>query len=304
MTDKIAAPGRYQLTNAEYHGNCTVGPALSASGARILIEQCPAAFWWNSPLNPAYVPEQSTTFDLGTAAHAALLEPGSWLERVVIVEADDYKTKAAQQARDAAWAAGKVPLLPKHFDRVEAMRAALLAHPLARLAWSDGAAEQSYIWHDKVMGTWLKARPDFVPDHGRWIVDYKTTTSAHPRAFTRKVFEMGYFQQAAWYLDGIEAVTGKAPSDFFFVAQETAPPYLVSVCKLDQRAVDWGRTLNRRAINLFAECVAANRWPGYAERATTISLPSYAEFQLEERKEMGEFASEEKKRLAREFFAP
>lgn len=304
---KVEGAGVYRLSADAYHDDCAPGPSLSSSGARTLIEECPAAFWWNSYLNPAYQPEQKKSFDLGHAAHTALLEPDSWRERVVVIEAADYRTKAAQEARDGAWAEGKVPLLPEHRDTIFAMRDALLAHPLAARAWENGWAEPSFVWQDTETKAWLKCRPDFLPDHRRWIIDYKTTTSAHPRHFARRTAEHGYFQQAAWYIDGIGAVTGESPKEWFFVVQETKPPYLVSVFKLDQRAIDFGAAMNRRAIDLFAECVATGKWPGYAETATIVSLPSWVEFQLEERRELGEFrskASAAMLRAAEEFQAP
>ena len=49
--------------------------ALSASGAWLLAEECAAKFLWRSPWNPLYVPEAKTDFDIGVAAHLAVLEP-------------------------------------------------------------------------------------------------------------------------------------------------------------------------------------------------------------------------------------
>src|SRR5437016_703540 len=43
--------------------------ALSASGAWILAEDCPAKFLWRSPWNPLWEGEDKSEFDLGTAAH-------------------------------------------------------------------------------------------------------------------------------------------------------------------------------------------------------------------------------------------
>ena len=304
----IQAPGIYDLRADVYHGNCCDGPSLSSSGARQLLEECPASFWWNSPLNPEFENEQKRDFDIGTAAHVALLEPETWRRRVIVIEADSYRGKEAREQRDEAYSAGLTPLLSEQAASVFAMSRAILAHPIARTAWSAGKAEPTYIWRDGPTGVWLKARPDFIPDHGRWIVDYKTTTSAHPRAFARRVFDMGHFQQAAWYIDGVAAVTGKAPAEWWFVVQETKPPYLVNVFKLHPHAVEWGRVLNRRAIDLFAECAAADRWPGYGETAAVIDIPEFAHFQLNQRHEAGEFAPRKPTKAqieqAREFQAP
>lgn len=296
----ITKPGRYNLPADVYHGNCCDAPSLSNSGAVVLTEECPAAFW-HAYLRPDAERENKREFDMGTAGHLAMLEPDEWDARVAIVDADDFKTKAAREARDEAYAAGKTPLLPKHRDAVKAMSAALFSHPLAGKAFTGGKAEQSYFWRDAETGVWLKCRPDYVADSGVYMADFKTTTNAHPRAFERTAFNLGYYRQAAWYLDGVATVTGAEPRDFWFVVQEIAPPHLVAVYRFDERAIEWGRLQNRHAINLFAECVRANRWPGYGERAMTIKLPSWAEFQLEERREGGEFERRkpDRKMLAR-----
>jgi hypothetical protein len=310
--EKITQPGCYLgMPNDTYHGDCCDGPSLSSSGAVTLMNECPARFWWDSPLNPDQEKEDKAAFDLGKAAHTALLEPATWESRISVIDADSYRTNAAKEAREAARAAGKVPLLPAQRDDIAGMREALLAHPIARKAWDGGVAEASYFYRDRGTGVWLKARPDFRPDHRRWIVDYKTTGSAHPRQFARRVYDLGYFQSAAWYMDAVAAVDGAMPEEWWFVVQETKPPYLVSVFLLDQRAVEWGRRLNRRAIDLFSECCATGKWPGYSESAQVIDLPSWGHFQLEERSEAGEFQTRSRrqddadlKNIVQEAYAP
>src|SRR5262249_52081148 len=94
------------LAAVDYHAM----RALSASGAWLLSEECAAKFLWRSPWNPLYVPEAKTDFDIGIAAHLAVLEPARQSDSVVLIEAGDYRTTKAREARDAVRAAGKVPL--------------------------------------------------------------------------------------------------------------------------------------------------------------------------------------------------
>src|SRR5207237_6481124 len=96
------------LAAVDYHAM----RALSASGAWLLAEECAAKFLWRSPWNPLYVPEAKTEFDIGMAAHLAVLEPERQADSIVLIEAGDYRTTNAREARDAARALGKVPLLP------------------------------------------------------------------------------------------------------------------------------------------------------------------------------------------------
>jgi len=41
------------------------------------------------------------------------------------------------------------------------------------------------------------------------------------------------------------------------------PPYLVTVIELKPAAVQRGRDLNRRALQIYRDCVEADVWPGY-----------------------------------------
>src|SRR5438477_11163539 len=91
------------LPAVEYHAM----RALSASGAWLLAEERPAKFLWRSPWNPLYVPETKTDFDIGVAAHLAVLEPRRQAESMVLIEAGDYRTTKAREARDAARGAGR-----------------------------------------------------------------------------------------------------------------------------------------------------------------------------------------------------
>ena len=164
------------LAAVDYHAM----RALSASGAWLLAEECAAKFLWRSPWNLLYKPEAKTEFDLGVAAHLAVLEPARQADSIVVIEAGDYRTMKAREARDAARAAGKVPLLPYQFDIVRAIAGSIRAHPIAAQAFRGGDAEVTLTWHDVETDIPCKARPDYLPAHGRWLVDLKTAASANP----------------------------------------------------------------------------------------------------------------------------
>jgi len=101
--------------------------------------------------------------------------------------------------------------------------------------------------------------PTSYPTVGRGrpiIVDYKTAASANPRRFAKSVAEYGYHQQAAWYIDGLEQITGAADAAFLFVVQQKDPPWLVSVCQLDRKTSNsaagktgWASKHTRRAVS-------------------------------------------------------
>ena len=132
----------------EYHAM----RALSASGAWLLAEECAAKFLWRSPWNPLYLPEAKTEFDIGVAAHLAVLEPARQADSIVVIEAGDYRSSKAREARDAARASGKVPLLPYQLDIVQAITGSIRAHPIASQAFLGGEAEVTLTWADPETG--------------------------------------------------------------------------------------------------------------------------------------------------------
>lgn len=260
-------PGVYEMTSDEYHAH----GALSSSGARkLLAPSCPALFKWDRD-NPQ---PRKRVFDFGTAAHKMVLGDGPEL---VVIDAENYRTKAAQEARDEAYENGKVPLLPDEFTAVSQMAWEQRRHPAA-FEPKNGKPEQSLFAKDAATGVMLRARLDWLPDavDGRLtITDYKTTLSAEPAAFARSVAKYGYYQQAAWYIDLVTALGIADDVTFRFIAQEKTAPYLVTVFELDEYAISIGRQRNRRAIDVFAECVEKDEWPGYATGVETITVPAW-----------------------------
>jgi PDDEXK-like uncharacterized protein DUF3799 len=248
--------------------------SLSCTEARRMLD-CPARYLWHKRNGE----EHKADFDFGKAAHRAVLGVG---EEVVVVDAEDWRTKAAQQHRDEARAAGMVPLLSRDAETVIAMATALRQHPIAsRLLAVPGAPERTLLWADDRTGLMRRARLDWLPERpevGRMIAwDYKTTKCAEPRAFARSVASYEYHQQAAWYLDGIRTLFGAGDAAFLFIAQEKQPPYLVTVCELDAVALEVGRQRNDRAIDRFIECTQTGEWPGYSTEIELITLPAWAE---------------------------
>lgn len=274
----ITQPGVYaDLPNDEYHADpvpSELGGSLSSSGARRLLPpSCPAKFRWNADHGQA----PTDVFDFGHAAHGLALGDGPEL---VKVDAADWRTKAAKEAREAARTAGKVALLPEDYAAVHAMAKALREHPIATRLFSDGLPEQSLFWVDEWAGVWRRARLDWLPNGGRGrpiIPDYKSTRSADPDAISKHLADYGYDLQAAWYLDAVRALLGADDAAFVFVFQEKDPPYLVTVVEPDPIALEIGRDKARRAIDLFAECTESGSWPGYSDDIELIGLPAWAQ---------------------------
>jgi hypothetical protein len=286
----IKVPGLYRgIPSDRYHSaDITPTPALSSSMAKELTKSCPAKMWFNSSLNPQRIREDKPAFDLGTAIHAAVLEPHTYADKVAVVQADDWRTKAAREARDAARAEGKVPLLAHQDAEVQSIAAAIRSHKVASKGLSGpGEAELSGFWQDGVTGIWMKIRPDYLWYSGTFCLDLKSAATANPDEFARSAYKFGYHQQDAFYRDGIQAITGAAPK-FWFIAAEKDEQALVTVCSWHDDAVEAGRILNRRAVETFARCLSTGEWPGYRnpetpdrDTAFVLRLPGYAEREVQ-----------------------
>ncbi|SIC55431.1 gp60 protein [Mycobacteroides abscessus subsp. abscessus] len=276
------------IPDEAYHADHT---SLSSSGARALLApSCPAIFRYEQeqPRKP------KKEYDFGHAAHLYVLGEGSeiaaldpaihGLNKDGSPSKSPTSTAAWQDAAREARERGQVPMHIDEIAKAKAMADKVREHPLAAALLADGAAELSGYWHDRETGVRLRLRTDWLtnPGRGRFIVvDYKTSTTAHPEHFARAAADYGYHQQAPWYLDGLEAVEVSNDAGFVFIVQSKSPPYLVSVMELDPAAIDLGRRRNRKAIDLYAQCVADDHWPDYGQGVHPISLPGYATYRQE-----------------------
>lgn len=277
----VTEPGLYTIPDDVYHADPVPGGSLSFSGAkRIVPPGCPALFRWEQ----LHGRPDKATFDFGHAAHTLVLGVGAPL---VVVDADDWRTKAAKEQRDAAYAAGHTPILAAEHRVVVDMADAIRQHPLASalLNPDHGAAEQSLFWHDATYDVWRRARIDWLRNRasGRTlVVDYKSTVCAAPSAISKAVANYSYHQQAPFYLDGVSALDIADDAAFVFLFQEKTPPYLVTVAELDDEALRIGRERNRLALEVYAECSATDTWPGYTDDVELITLPAWATYQHRE----------------------
>lgn len=253
------------MPSATYHQHA----ALGSTSLKTLASRTPAHYKWES--------EHAThkdVYDLGTAIHSITLEGDE--SGILEVDADSWRTKAAQEAKTNARAEGKVPMLAKDLQLARNISRAVMSHPAAADLLTGHIAERSVFWEED--GLQLKCRPDAL-NHGQ-IIDLKSTINADPRTFNKAAFDLGYFQSAAHYQDGVERLTGDRMS-FLFILAEKSAPYLVSVVELDDEAIEYGRLMNTRAKDIYRECMASGTWPGY-EASEQISLPMWAIYQMNE----------------------
>ena len=284
----IDEPGIYQMTADTYHADPCPAASLSSSIARTLLGYSPHhAFTEHPRLNPGLEREERTMFDLGTAAHAYFLQGES---AFVIVEANDWRTKAAQGQRDAARLEGKVPLLAKHWqdiqDMAEALTRRLEGFRGTPRPFTAGKPEQTLIWREG--DVWCRARLDWLHDDFRTIDDLKTSgASVNPDVWSRTMFGAGLDVQEAFYRRGLRRLT-EQDAQFRFVAQENFEPFESCVVALDPAARELADRKVSRAIEAWAHCQKSGTWPGYPTEVCYAELPPWEEAQWETRELRGQ----------------
>lgn len=272
---QITEPGVWNIDEESYFADPVPGGSLSSTGAKLLL-RCPAKFAWQRthPRPPKH------EFDLGHAAHLLTLGKGATL---VVVDAPNWMTKAAKEAKAQAYDAGKVPLLPKDWEQVQAMHAVLVEHWAASL-FTGGIPEQVLVWRDEQTGIMCRAMLDY--RRGGRIVDYKTSSSADPDGWDDAVARFDYHMQASHYSDGVRALSLNLGDGvtFLHVVQEVEPPYLVTVSALDPDYLEIGARRMARAREMFRDCTASGIWPGYAgtDDIITTSPPRWVRVQEEQ----------------------
>jgi hypothetical protein len=285
---KAATPaGVQRLASAAYHADPAPEPSLSATLAKLLLRKSPRHAWTECRrLNPDWQPTDKKTFDIGRAAHRAVLGAGDDYVAIpvdLLAKNGAASTSEAKNFIERARMAGQTPLKEDEIGDIEAMR--IVAH--ARLA-EHGVTldpERSELCAIvQIEGIWCRAMCDNVPaDPTQPIYDFKTCEDATPEACLRSVLNYGYDIQAEHYRAVWKAATGE-DRDFVFIFQEKSAPYEVTLVRLSGSFRHLAERRAAKARAMWAECITTNNWPGYPVGMNEVDPPAWLierEFQEE-----------------------
>lgn len=268
-----------ELPNDAYHG----GPGISNSGLKLIGSKTPFHFYgqYLDPNKPAR--KGSRAMLIGTALHAAVLEPHKFEEEFVVADFRDrgaagYKAWAKKQDRHI--------IMAHEMVNVTNMRRALYNDPAVAAILRDALQfEYSVYAEDFETEELVRIRCDLVTNGG-WIVDLKKCQDASDEGIRKSMFNFGYYHQDAFYTDvWTMAHQGEAPAGFAFVFVEEQYPHAVSLVVLDDEDRERGRREYRRNLDLYAHCKAHNSWPGYGVGARDISLAFWQRRRIDEKLE-------------------
>lgn len=288
---------RRDWTAAQYFAS----PAISRSDLAMFADKGAATY--KAIKDGDIEREESTAFDLGTAAHTAILEPARWEQECAalserIIEKPEFKGKGARAAekewRESLPAGAIVCTLLQREARLanvrtaNAMRRSLMtrktpAAAMARAIIEMSEREVTYTWtdadHELAAGPMpMRCRDDLLhmANDGPIIVDLKTSSDPEPLAFGRSAAKYLYPWQAAIYGEPLLEETGIEPR-FGFIIIRSAPPYEVSIRWLSPADIQIAREQVRRTKLALSACIASNDWssPWEHEVDRTLHLPGY-----------------------------
>lgn len=272
MSDFLEAGLHRGIPMPRYVADPCPAPSVSKGVIHRIITQSPAHARYHHPrLNPNAPSDETPRGDLGSAIHAGIL--GGPEIVYAPAEFQDWRKKGAQEWRDQARQAGKIPLLDRQQRAVKAAVNAAVVTLNGISGWANKfETEGTILWQNKA-GVWNRGRFDIWAEHLNLLVDVKTTESAEPGEWIRKTLtSSGYDIQAEHYKAGMRRLgLGDEDTEFYFLLVEIEPPYCASIVSLDP---EFGELACRKievGTRRFAKCLLTNRWPGYTRR------PCYAE---------------------------
>lgn len=278
-------PGIYDIPDAAYHADCCITPALSASLIKKMVYPgTPAHAYHAHPrYNPDMVQENKAIYDAGSASHKFTLGSD---DQIALIPYENYTTKAAKAARDAAYAADQIPVKVDDIAGVKAMaramRAQLDVHTFGYDFFQPGTGlpERTLIWDDG--GILCRCKVDWLPNKGDVFPDLKTT-AVNAMAWSEKtMWDTGADIQAAMIRRGAKALMGIKDAKVFFAVQENVEPYCMMIHGLTPEETALADARVEKAIATWRWCVNNNKWPGHPGLVNWASRPGWRVRQLEE----------------------
>lgn len=250
--------------------------------------------------------KDSAALTFGKAYHCAVLEPQEFEHRYYVSDTKSLVQQVLDEAKEQGKAVSKPTATKRYkelkaeefemhpgeeisqedYDKIQAMRARLMAHPYARYLLTGGEVEQQHYCklttqNDEEIG--VRFIPDNLKKDKYTVVDLKTAADASVEGFKRAAVNFDYHLQAALSVDMLEMIYSPGvPWRFMFVVQETKPPYAFNIFKAAPNFIGQGRYEYELLMLLWHHAVATENYPGYQVWADNeygineLELPGYA----------------------------
>ena len=224
--------------------------------------------------------EQTPAMLEGSVVHKMVLEPDQFNNEYSIWKGGFTKDGKPTMSRNSSAyrefaenevEAGRTVITEAMKEKGEAIRKAIMAHPVARTYLEGAMVEQTVVWERH--GLQLKSRLDIV--QGGFICDLKKTQSVDPHDVGRTTANMLYHAQMAFYRDAWQHHTGELlPAKTLMV--EWNEPHRIGCYNIPEEALEEGQALYENWLKMLRECADAGKFPVVYPEEMELRLPSYA----------------------------
>lgn len=274
--------------------------------------------------NMEIAPRNTDHFELGTFAHQAILEPSKFEKVIVEPKASRGQIAGVCSLIEFYCALLGVPLTTIFSDmkmgELRDMLSGLEAEASIRgytAITADYASiiramrisfntygggilpkimryvkpETSMYGRDASTGMKVKIRPDGLLLEENFglnaILSVKTTSATSVEAFMRDCAKFRYELAEGMYLKVASDITGRRFTGTVMIMAQTVIPYQVAVFYWDAEDLEIGKYKYAQALDIVAQCRAANHWPGFDAKAEAgahgiiqAKLPTYIRAEL------------------------
>ena len=272
----MASARLLDISTDEYHADPCDTPSLSASIAKAIVTRSPYHAWREHPKLGNAARDSSKAMDAGSLIHSLVLDGGVGLK---VIDANDYRTKAAQEARTLAHEIGLTPVLRGALEAAEEAAKRITERLADRGINLDGKSGAVIVWEERSSRGPVQCRA--MLDH-LWpatFLELKTISTADIETCQRQAYTLGYDIQMAAYTSAVESLGAPAGRvDPLIAFAETDEPNCVSVFRLNESLAELGRRRWRRAVEIWAECLHTGVWPEYQTRRQIgyLNAPAWA----------------------------
>jgi len=236
-------------------------PRFRQSLAKVLVQECPAIL--------------KAQMDSEQRAPSRAMEKGTLVDQLVfggsnfhVIDAADYRTKAAQQARDAAREQGMVPVLADEFEPARRLAGAIKSRLMMEGIDLEKCHKQETLQWTSAEGVECEGTPDLIM--GATTVDLKCGHTANPDKLEQHLYDMGWHIQAAAYQEAVSLhYHPDAPGQgrhYLVCAETKSGADCITIAPLSPAYIELGMRAWRRAQHIWVKCWETNEWPEYTTR--------------------------------------
>lgn len=282
---KITTPGFYpNMDPVTYFSEPCPSPAFTQSGVKTLLGKTPADFADDHPAINGGMDKAKASAEMlhGDIVHQLALGKGRGYQ---IIEAADFRTKVAQEAKQTAIDSGFTPVLAHKYGegRVQAeLLKSRIAETLTFLGSKMGHGTRTWDYQTEVVmiwkedDVWARGMLDvWCPDLGV-ILDPKITKCIYDDRLDGQISKMGWDIQSTLYRRGVASIrpelAGRVVFENILLHPENNRMRNIQIDEAQRYACEQDI---EHALGIFRKCLTANAWPGFPIEASVRTMPGW-----------------------------